>query len=101
MTRALKEAMEESADQAPPGGELNIMMANRIMTAVAAGERDLDVLKRAALSALSSAASPRPSGQRRASALRCCWPASLPRRNPRRSRRLAPVGVNKRRSNKQ
>ena len=56
MTRALKEAMEESADQAPPGGEFHIMMANRIMTAVAAGERDLDALRRAALSALSSAA---------------------------------------------
>ena len=56
MTRALKEAMEESAGQAPPGGEFNIMMANRIMTAVAAGERDLDALKRAALSALQSAA---------------------------------------------
>jgi hypothetical protein len=56
MTRALKEAMEESAGQAPPGGESNIMMANRIMTAVAAGERDLDALKRAALSTLQSAA---------------------------------------------
>jgi hypothetical protein len=40
----------------PPGSELNIVMANRIMTAVAAGERDLDALKQAALSALSSAA---------------------------------------------
>ena len=30
------------------------MMANRIMTAVAAGERDLEELKRAALSALSA-----------------------------------------------
>ena len=56
MTRALKEAMEESAGRVPPGGELNIVMANRIMTAVAAGERDLDALKQAALSALSSAA---------------------------------------------
>jgi hypothetical protein len=56
MTRALKEAMEESAGRAPPGGEFNIVMANRIMTAVAAGERDVDALKRAALSALSSAA---------------------------------------------
>ena len=55
MTRALKEAMEESAGRAPPGGEFNVLMANRIMSAVAAGERDLDVLKRAALSALSSA----------------------------------------------
>ena len=36
MTRALKEAMEESAGHAPPGGEFNIAMANRIMTAVAA-----------------------------------------------------------------
>ena len=45
MTRALKEAMEESAGRAPPGGEFNIVMANRIMTAVAAGERDLDALK--------------------------------------------------------
>ena len=41
---------------APPGGEFNIMMANRIMTAVAGGERHLEALKRAALSALSSAA---------------------------------------------
>ena len=56
MTRALKEAMKESADRAPPGGEFNVAMASRIMTAVAAGERDLDALKRAALSALSSAA---------------------------------------------
>jgi hypothetical protein len=56
MTRALKEAMEENAGRAPPGGEFNIVMANRIMTAVAAGERDLDALKRAALSAFSSAA---------------------------------------------
>ena len=37
MTSALKEAMEESAGHAPPGGEFNIAMANRIMTAVAAG----------------------------------------------------------------
>jgi hypothetical protein len=56
MTRALKEAMEECAGRAPPGGEFNLVMANRIMTAVAAGERDLDALKRAALCALSSAA---------------------------------------------
>ena len=56
MTRALKEAMKESAGRAPPGGEFNVAMASRIMTAVAAGERDLDALKRAALSALSSAA---------------------------------------------
>ena len=40
----------------PAGGEFNVVMANRIMTAVAAGERDLDALKRVALSALSSAA---------------------------------------------
>jgi hypothetical protein len=51
MTRALKEAMQESACKAPPGGD-NIVMANRIMTAVVAGERDLDALKRAALSAV-------------------------------------------------
>jgi hypothetical protein len=56
MTRALKEAMGECAGRAPPGGEFNVVMANRIMAAVAAGERDLDALKRAALSALSSAA---------------------------------------------
>jgi hypothetical protein len=56
MTRALKEAMAESAGRAPPGGEFYIVMANRIVSAVAAGERDLDALKRAALSALSSAA---------------------------------------------
>ena len=56
MTRALKEAMEECAGLVPPGGEFNLVMANRIMTAVAAGERDRDALKRAALSALSSAA---------------------------------------------
>ena len=56
MTRALREAMEESVGRAPPGGEFNVVMANRIMTAVATGERDLDALKRAALSALSSAA---------------------------------------------
>ena len=52
MTRALKEAMEESAVRAPPGGEFNVVMANRIMTAVAAGERDLDALKHAALERL-------------------------------------------------
>jgi hypothetical protein len=55
MTRALKEAMQESAGQAPPRGEFNIVMANRIMTAVVAGERDLDALKRAALSAADTA----------------------------------------------
>ena len=48
--------MEESAGRAPPGGEFKVVMANRIMTAVAAGERDVDALKRAALSALSPAA---------------------------------------------
>jgi len=51
-----KAAIEGSAGRVPPGSELNIVMANRIMTAVAAGERDLDALKQAALSALSSAA---------------------------------------------
>ena len=56
MTRALKEAVEESASQAPPGGEFNVEMASRIKAAVAAGERDLETLKRAALSALKSAA---------------------------------------------
>jgi hypothetical protein len=56
MTRALQEAKEESAGRAPPGGDFNVVMANRIVRAVACGERDLNALKRAALSALSSGA---------------------------------------------
>jgi len=57
MTRALKEAMDESAGEAPPDAEFNIVMANRITKAVAAGERDVDVLKRVALSAVDAAPS--------------------------------------------
>lgn len=54
MTRALKEAMREAGDQARTNAELNVAMANRIMTAVAGGERDLDALKRAALSVVAA-----------------------------------------------
>jgi hypothetical protein len=42
--------MQDAADEARAKGELNIVMANRITAAVAIGERDLDVLKKAALS---------------------------------------------------
>jgi len=47
MSHALQEAMDEC--NATPGGEFNVAMAHRIMAAAAAGERDLDALKRAAL----------------------------------------------------
>ena len=53
MTRALKAAMDECADAAP-GAEFYVIMANRITSAVAAGERDPDALRRAPLSALTA-----------------------------------------------
>jgi hypothetical protein len=47
MTRALKEAMRDT----PGGDEKNthMLMAGRIIAAVACGERDLEALKRAAV----------------------------------------------------
>ena len=52
MTRALKEALREAncftGDTASDEG-IRMTMAGHIMTAVAAGERDLEVLKQAAL----------------------------------------------------
>ena len=52
MTRALKEALHEAGgptgDTALDEG-MRMTMAGRIMTAVAAGEQDLEVLKQAAL----------------------------------------------------
>jgi hypothetical protein len=57
MTRTLKEALRDAGgltgDAAPDEG-MRMTMAGRIMTAVAAGERDPDVPKRAALSGTKS-----------------------------------------------
>ena len=55
MSHALKEAMDVSAATRLPENEFKVMMSGRIMAVAAKGERDLDALKQAALSALEPA----------------------------------------------